>query len=149
MEMMSAKTELVDMKNELSLNCKNFPTDIMLLINKDCSKSFGRVKTNQKAIIERGQCPHGRILLQHPEIRATMKQEEKLEEINMPMRYKNKSDDDSSLTEELPMTDVSCLSKEPSTPEILNFQPGFTSKCLEKIGQHQDLHEARQRIEKR
>ena len=54
MSMTSDKTELVDMKTEFSMNYKLFPTDIMLLVNKAWSKSFGRVVTNMKSIRERG-----------------------------------------------------------------------------------------------
>ena len=52
MKMASAKTELVAMKNEPSLSCRLAPTEIVLLISKGWSKSFGRFKANYKAIIE-------------------------------------------------------------------------------------------------
>ena len=126
MEMTLTKAELTAMKNELSLNCKKIPTGIMLLIRKVWLNNFGRVKKNQKSIRERGYLPRDRTLLKNPEIRVIVVQDEKLEEISMLMRCKNESDNDSSLEDELPMTDVSCLPKERRTSAILNFQSGFT-----------------------
>ena len=59
-------------------------------------------------------------------------QEEKLEEISIPVCCKNKIDDASSLIEELPMTEISLLPKEPSTPTFLRFQSGFLQSTWKK-----------------
>ena len=52
-------------------------TDAILIINDVWIDSFGRVKTNKKAISERGWYLYNRILLQHSEIYTTMTSKER------------------------------------------------------------------------
>jgi hypothetical protein len=47
------------------------PSDIMPIVNEAWSKSFATVKSNIKAIAERGWFPYNQKLLQHPDIMAT------------------------------------------------------------------------------
>ena len=48
------------------------PTEIMMMINHAWPLSFGNVRTNKKAIEERGWCPFNGSLLLDEEIRQTM-----------------------------------------------------------------------------
>ena len=54
--------------------------------------------------------------------------------------------DVSSLAKDIPMIGTAYLPAEPSESTILSFQSSFPSQCYEKIIQHQDLHQARERI---
>ena len=56
-----------------------------------------------------------------------MTSEEKLEELSMDLRCKSKDDDISSLIEDLPEIDQTCLKK------TSNENTGFAANCLDKI----------------
>ena len=50
----------------------------------------------------------------------------------MAIYFKKKSDDASSLTNDMPMIDMAFLPAEPLAPTILNLQSGFSSQWFEK-----------------
>ena len=108
-EMTRAKAELADLKMELSLAPKLVPADAMLLTSKAWTKSFARKDTNRKAIAERGWHPCNRVLLKHPDIRATMTPDEKLEELNISIYCSDSNSDISSLTDNLPTINANML----------------------------------------
>ena len=66
------------------------PTDIIPLVNNAWDVSFARMEKNKKAIYERGWFPFNRNLLLHPDIRASMTEEDIKEE----KRWLDADDDD-------------------------------------------------------
>ena len=87
------------------------------------------------------------MLLDHPDTQEGMIPEEKLDELNVSIYCKGKSDDVSSSPEDMlfPTTNAEFLrstATKGSTP-ILNVQSVFVATCLEKIAEHQDTHAAR------
>ena len=71
-----AKKELVDFRLQKSLPASLQSKDLIPLLNKAWSKSFGRVKQNKKGISDHGWNPLNFNLILLPEIRATMTQKE-------------------------------------------------------------------------
>ena len=70
------KNELVDYRLQKSLPGSLQSIDLIPVINKAWSQSFGRVKQNQKAISDRGWNPLNFNLMLLPAIHATMTQKE-------------------------------------------------------------------------
>ena len=129
---------------------KLVPTDAVFMTNDAWLGSFGRVETNKKATSERGWHPHNRMNLQHPETRATMTSEEREAEKIKPLCYKNKcSEEESMLALNLPTINSTYLKEIAASIIKFNFQNRFSSVYLDKIVQHGELREARERIRKR
>ena len=127
-------------------------TDIIPLHNYAWENSFAKVESNKKAIAERGWNPLNRNLLLNPQIRSTMTQDERdNEEVEIPSHLKANfrlQDADA------PNFDPSFLEQKPSAvPEHdnpkLNTSQGFASFCIDKIIDHNDKMEARERIKQR
>ena len=69
----AAKEELLQIKEQLQWDNIAFAmTDVIPIVNRGFSLSFARVETNQHAILNRGWNPLTWILLDHPEVKATM-----------------------------------------------------------------------------
>jgi hypothetical protein len=66
-----AKKELVSFKIKHNIPIALLGSDIIPCVNKAWSNSFANIRTNKKAIAERGWGPLNRNLLTHPEIIAT------------------------------------------------------------------------------
>ena len=67
-----AKEAMVSLKTSLSMSLKFLPTDTMLLMNQAWDDRFSNMTTNKKEISERGWFPFNCLLLNYPEIRATV-----------------------------------------------------------------------------
>ena len=67
-----AKQQIVELKTQLCACSKLLSTNAMHLINATWKVSFANKNANSNAIAKRTQYPFNRILLQNPEIRATM-----------------------------------------------------------------------------
>ena len=144
-----AKNDSVALKSSLSMNLKLVPTDAMILIRKAWDPSFGNIATNKKAIAERGWFPFNRMLLNHPEMRSAMTDAEIAEEKSNKLCSDGCND---GTNENKLMLDVSkAYLPSAASPETtaFNFSDGFSSACLDKMLQHADSHNARERIMKR
>ena len=88
-------------------------------------------------------------ILQNPEISATMKNDEKLEDLSITICFKNSEKAQvSSMSDDLLLTSVDeNFSRKPASnlSAKLNFKSGFASKYFEKIVQHDDLNHAREK----
>ena len=96
MEFTRAKVPQAELKTALSASSKLVPKDAMFLINRTWEKIFSRATFNKKVIADRGQCPRSRDLLKIPKIRTAMKNNEKLEELNVTICFKNSEKDEVS-----------------------------------------------------
>lgn len=67
-ELNEAKRQLVKFKTEKNLPTTMSNEDIVPLVNAAWTTSFGRVRSNKKAIAERGWFPPNRVLLLHKDI---------------------------------------------------------------------------------
>ena len=81
MAMTEGKNNLLALKEKLQMPSSLVPTDILPLINYAWKRSFARVRTNSKAIAERGWFPYNRNIMTFPEIRETMTKKETEEEM--------------------------------------------------------------------
>ena len=128
-------------------------TDLKPLIDKAWKASFARKAKNQQAIADRGWYPLNYNLLPHPDIRATMTRVEKESEvlsdndIFLPEYQLNpkQQSSDSTLNDAITTTTVTDISLMLS----LNFSTGMSVICLTDILRHEQLHEARKRIQMR
>ena len=112
--------------------------------------SFAVTKSNRTAIRERGWNPLNRILLQHPQIRATMTTTEQLQ---------NKALESQQMLHFTPQESISSMSRDwsssfspsPETilPLKLNYDGGTSGNCIDTIISAGDMHDARERINER
>lgn len=123
------------------------PTDIMILVNQAWKWSFARVvSANKKAVADRGWFPYNRILLDHPDLRATMTAEECEEEKFLSCQ----SDHWQEMSE---LTLNSALDDTPqyyscsrTKPMFLNFSGGMGQHILTHIVREVDLQTAREKL---
>ena len=80
MALSKAKQYLIDLKQKKMMIPTIQPYEIIILVNRVWSKSFGRPTTNRTAIANRGWFPLNRALLLNKTIRITMTKEEKIAE---------------------------------------------------------------------
>ena len=130
MGLTKAKSDLVAFEESMQINSKRVSTNATTLVRTAWEASFAKIETNKKAMCDRGWNPCNRVLLQHPEIRATMASEEKFEELSMDVYCKSKEDELSSLTDNLPEIDQNFLKNPSDNSVALNFQTGFATNCL-------------------
>ena len=90
---------MLQLKHELSIAQFFLPVDAMMLVKKVWDKSFDRKETNRKVTSERGWCPCNHALLKHPNIRATMKPDENLEELSISTCFDENNSEVPSLTD--------------------------------------------------
>ena len=155
--MTRAKQDLLDFKmrkmtDEVCLK----PTDLMPLINRAWNASFARKQKNQQAIADRGWCPLNYNLLTHPEIRATMTKGEKQSEllpsndVFLPKYLLCPKQQSTELTsnDNGTATTINTLTDNSSANQLsLNFSNGMSAICLTDIVRHEQLQEARERIQ--
>jgi hypothetical protein len=150
------KTQMTNKKQELmSKRMQTYnqslgilPTDIMMMINHAWPLSFGNVRTNKKAIEERGWFPFNRNLLLDEEIRQTMTIDEtRKEESNILFPNLRFNNDKNLLAYQQPtMRQPTNQQDNNTTPPLppLNFSGGFSQSCLTKLVSQQDMQKARQ-----
>ena len=150
--MTKAKQELLDFKmRRMTEDVSLKPTDLIPLINKAWKASFARKAKNQQAIADRGWYPLNYNLLLHPDIQATMTRVEKESEvlsdndIFLPEYQLNpkQQSSDSTLNDAITKTTVT----DTSSMLSLNFSTGMSAICLTDILRHEQLQEARERIQ--
>jgi len=153
-----AKQDLLDFKlKKMTEDQYLKPTDLMPLINKAWNASFARKNKNLQAIADRGWNPLNYNILTMPEIRATMTMDEKKleldsnDDIKLPkyilkpnQQSSNSTDSNTHCDDETTTTDETLVSKELT----LNFSTGVSALCLNDIVRHEQLQEARERIQK-
>jgi hypothetical protein len=122
------------------------PTDIMVIVNQAWDKSFARVHTNKKAIAERGWFPYNRILLDDPDLRATMTEQQLKDEKHSSLSCDD-SQDISELTLDSAIKDTSYYSRHTTKPVSLNLGGAMGQHILTHIVREVDLQNARERIE--
>ena len=154
-----AKQDLLDFKlTKMTQDQYLKPTDLMPLINKAWNASFARKNKNLQAIADRGWNPLNYNILTMPEIRATMAKDEKKLELNprddikLPkdiMKPNQQSSDstDSTRNDNDDTTTVTAATSD-SEHLSLNFSTGVSALCLSDIVRHEQLQEARERIQK-
>ena len=152
-----AKQDLLDFKlKKMTEDQYLKPTDLMPLINKAWNASFARKHKNLQAIADRGWNPLNYNLLTMPEIRATMtKDEKKLEldssdDIKLPKYILKPNQQSTDSTNSNTYEDETTINSETSNSEqlTLNFSTGVSALCLNDIVRHEQLQEARERIQK-
>ena len=136
------------------------PTDLMPLINKAWNASFARRNKNLQAIADRGWNPLNYNILTMPEIRATMTKDEKKLELdnadgiclpssflqpNQQSTISTVSTDSNTNGDNQTTTTDETLDSDQLT---LNFSTGVSALCLNDIVRHEQLQEARERIQK-
>ena len=150
MESTKAKMRIVAKKERMSLPPVIEPYEIIPIINSAWPTSFGRVKTNQNAISERGWYPWNRNLLLHNKIRAAMTNEEKEKEpsrkILIPTHRNERYVDLSKNTPTFDKKFYPTVDANTTKNLRLNFSQGTALRCLERIVQSNDTMEARCRI---
>ena len=101
------------------------------------------MSTNKKPGTERMWNSRNRVLFTNSELRATITNHEKLEELSIFARAKA-SNYTSTLVPDLSVFDIRHIkSNHPSKITWNNFNYGFASMYFNKIVQHNDLHEPR------
>ena len=80
--MTDAKRKLLNLKRIHCLKEKIDQSDLMLLINIACTKSFARVDRNRKASADRGWGPYNRNILTFSHIKATMTETDRIYDLN-------------------------------------------------------------------
>lgn len=144
------KCKMVSLKTSLSMDSKLQPADAMLLMNEAWSTSFANVNANKRAICDRGWLPFNRILLHHPDIRATMTDEEKKLEKEQSWFSECMNDSIDNNANNAPSMNEQYLPTPAAQNNTkLNFSNGCSATCLETLIQYNDLHQARECINKR
>ena len=149
MQMKKEKKLLVEKRlAEGNGNLEILPTDIIPLVNASWSQSFARVKSNQKAIAQRGWNPLNRNLLMLPEIRKTIGEKHREMELEKGLfsemifsMQMNKT------TNNLPT--INNVHQSPTTPMefYFNFSSKLTQPTIKSYIRTQDLHKARDQME--
>jgi hypothetical protein len=122
------------------------PTNIMVIVNDAWVQSFVRVNTNKKALAKRGWFPYNHILLDHPDLRTTMT-EQQLKEEKASMLSCDDSQDISELTLDTAIKDTSYYSRHTTKPVPLNLSGAMGQHILTHIVREVDLQTARERVE--
>jgi hypothetical protein len=121
-------------------------SDIIPLIVYAWNRSFARVKTNKKAILERGWFPYNRVLLIDPEIRDSMTREEERQEMREGLYpYHREALKEKELKKDWPSLDDNLLTQSNSFSSIPspNMQSGTAQIVLCRIARRNDLNAAR------
>lgn len=114
------------------------PSDIIPMIVYAWNRSFARVRTNKKAIMERGWLPYNRVLLLDPEIRDSMTSEEEREEMSQGLYpYHRQALKQKELEQDWPSLDTSLLAQSNSFSSLPspNMQSGTAKIVLSSMGQ--------------
>ena len=113
------------------------PTDIIPMIKYAWNHSFAKVRTNQRAIALRGWNPYNRILLLHKDIRVTMTDDERDEELEQGLlltvvrtpAYQTVV----GMNENLLLEDTNNLVRRSNQPLGLNCTSGTASEMLKVL----------------
>jgi len=147
MEITNAKDSILAQRESTMISDLGImSTDIMVLVNQAWKRSFARVSENKKAVAERGWFPYNRILLDHPDLRATMTADE-CEDEKFLSSESDDSQDISELTLDNMLQDTHYYSRSRSKPQFLNLNGGMGQHILTHIVREVDLQKARERIE--
>ena len=120
-------------KDEYMYDCPTIePYQIIRIVNAAWPKSFSRIESNKKAIVERGWLPYNRELMPHPMIRASIiNEEEELEsgdytKIIIPQHNIHKIID---LANDAPIFNPRYITAPPTNPAatIPNFKSGVAA----------------------
>ena len=129
------------------------PYKIIRIVNAAWPKSFSRIESNKKAIVERGWLPYNRELMPHPMIRASIiNEEEELEsgdytKIIIPQHNIHKIID---LANDAPIFNPRYITAPPTNPAatIPNFKSGVAVWCPDTIVKDHDFNTTSARIKK-
>jgi phage terminase small subunit len=105
------KRILVRYKSDRGMPLCINPWDVMPLMNKCFSHSYGRIQTNKNATSDRGWCPANRKLLSHPDLLPDTPTNQQAEE-------------------------PSSSSSGNTPPEEMNLGDGALTTCLQRVIQH-------------
>ena len=175
MALARAKERLIAKKRSKFMKLTIDYTDVIPIVNYAWAHSFGRVTSNMKAIRDRGWNPLNRNLLLEPKLRSTMTEGDKQSEAAIiPSQYLPSSaaispHGNPTTTTLIPSTttalvpastaiDPTSAALVPTSTtliaaysepkEYLNYRGGTAAFCLDRIVQHNDLMESRERIKR-
>lgn len=139
-----AKDELLQHReNSINGIMGILPSDIIIIVNQAWEQSFARVRTNKKAIAERGWFPYNRNVLLHPDIRATMTEQEMKDEMGTITNLCHDSHQN-IITTVTPDPEAQYISRSSiNNPVRLNFGAGMGLHVLKTIVTETDKVTAR------
>lgn len=138
------------------------PSDIIIIVNEAWERSFARVRTNKKTIAERGWYPFNRNVLLHKDIRATMSEQDHIDEVigmevvatnsqqpkQSPSTPSSSTQSSSTLSTLTPQYDSVVSRSSLHKPVTLNFGTGMALHVLKTIVSENDMNKAREAIKK-
>ena len=136
------KKQIMDLR--LSTFCSELelqPTDIMPMINYGWKNSFGDVDGNCVAIAATGWNPLTKILLLHPDLRRTMSDYDRQQELHLDLVNERKL--------EILLDKHGEVDDDSTDETALNFNNGYAGVMIDKIVGYADIEKARARNSER